>query len=190
MCLLELNPSHFSKDISKKYGLCGRCKKCNKTYKESYRKRNKAKIAERKKEYYTKNREKVKLKAAEYRETLDKDAVSTYNKKYRKENIEKHKEHKSRWQKNNRHKTRSSTARRRAARIQATPGWLTEEQLNDIKFIYQQAEELQWLSEEPFEVDHIVPLRGKEVCGLHVPWNLQILPRDMNRKKSNLFKGD
>lgn len=61
----------------------------------------------------------------------------------------------------------------------ATPPWLTEAQLRKIDSIYAAA------AREGREVDHIVPLGGKNVCDLHVPRNMQLLSADENKRKSN-----
>ena len=62
---------------------------------------------------------------------------------------------------------------------------LTKEQRAEIKAIYLRAIRLTKTTGEKYEVDHIVPLNHPRVCGLHVPWNLQVLPRELNGKKSN-----
>lgn len=91
------------------------------------------------------------------------------------------------WRKVNRGKCNAITRKYEAAKLQRTPKWLTKEQLQEMEEFYVQAKELQWLSDptDPLEVDHIIPLQGDEVSGLHVPWNLQILPESSNRRKGN-----
>lgn len=80
--------------------------------------------------------------------------------------------------------TNNNTATRRARKLQATLKCLTPEDLEAIKEFYIVARWLTEAFEEDFHVDHIIPLNGKTVCGLHVPWNLQILTA-----KENLEKG-
>jgi hypothetical protein len=76
---------------------------------------------------------------------------------------------------------------RQARKIQATPVWLTKENWKQIENIYVAAKETALLAGFDCQVDHIVPLRGKDVCGLHVPWNLRITSRSYNSKKRNNF---
>lgn len=82
-------------------------------------------------------------------------------------------------------KMTAKAVNRLAEKAKRTPSWLSEIHLEEIRNFYKEAQDLRWLSNEPLEVDHIVPLRGKEVSGLHVPWNLQILPASLNAAKSN-----
>ena len=75
-------------------------------------------------------------------------------------------------------------ARRRRFR-QATPKWLTAEHKLEIRMKYRLAIELSRRLGTPHAVDHIVPLQGEEVCGLHVPWNMEVITQEENLKKSN-----
>lgn len=74
---------------------------------------------------------------------------------------------------------------RRGLKWDATPQWLSESHAAQIRAIYDHARDCSVVTGERYEVDHIVPIKGKNVCGLHVPWNLQVLPMSENRKKSN-----
>ena len=71
--------------------------------------------------------------------------------------------------------------------FRARPDWAVYPEL--YAKIYNSAREMREAGKE-VEVDHIVPLRSPLVCGLHVPWNLQILPRVENNKKSNKWWPD
>lgn len=77
------------------------------------------------------------------------------------------------------------SAEKRVKRRLSRPSCLTPEQEQQIKDFYWLAKDLTAVSGEVYHVDHIVPLKGKNVCGLHVPWNLQVLPADINLSKGN-----
>jgi len=66
-----------------------------------------------------------------------------------------------------------------------TPPWLTETHKKEIENFYWLSKDLECITGEKYHVDHIMPIRGENICGLHVPWNLQVLPSDINIKKSN-----
>jgi hypothetical protein len=89
--------------------------------------------------------------------------------------------------KNYKHKKACREASRRSQKLKATPRWLTEEHLKLIENFYWLCADLKAVTGEVYHVDHIVPLRGKNVCGLHVPWNLQVLPGDLNVSKNNRY---
>lgn len=74
---------------------------------------------------------------------------------------------------------RANLARYRARKNNAMPAWLTTEHKAQIRSIYAEA------TMRGLEVDHAVPIRSKIVCGLHVPWNLQLLTPHENATKSN-----
>lgn len=80
---------------------------------------------------------------------------------------------------------RVKTNMRRRRHRQATPPWLSKEQVAQIRQIYRSAQELTAATGVLYEVDHFVPLASEVVCGLHVPWNLQVVPREINRRKTN-----
>ena len=65
----------------------------------------------------------------------------------------------------------------------ATPPWLTESQRAAMKELYEACP-------VGSNVDHIVPLDSKIVCGLHVPWNLQHMGFAENMRKSNTWWPD
>lgn len=108
----------------------------------------------------------------------NKDRVIEIKRAYVARNPEKVAESKRKWVKANKHKILAKTIRYQASKRNQVPKWLTKDEIKKIEQFYINCP-------QGYEVDHIIPLRGKNVSGLHVIWNLQYLTRSENRKKSN-----
>lgn len=91
----------------------------------------------------------------------------------------------SEFQKRNPDKNCEKTARYRSKKINAMPAWLSKDDISKIKSVYKMCRALSKKTGIPHEVDHIIPLNNPLVSGLHVPWNLQIITKDENLRKSN-----
>ena len=119
----------------------------------------------RAKEYYDENKEKMRASAARrYHSDID-SSRKYYRRKARQ------------WLKENRSKNRARSARKNAEKLKRTPAWADMESVN---FFYE-------CCPDGCHVDHIIPLRGKTVSGLHIETNLQWLPAEENLRKSNKF---
>jgi len=86
------------------------------------------------------------------------------------------------------HLTNANASKRRAALLQRIPIWQTEFDELKIKCIYSVAAMLTKVNNEPWTVDHIIPLQGKIVSGLHVPSNLQLMRARENEAKRNKYE--
>jgi len=96
----------------------------------------------------------------------------------------------SEFQKRNLDRGAAKTAQYNAKKRDAFPRWLSKEDIAKIRSIYKMCRQLSKKTGIRHNVDHIVPLNGENVSGLHVPWNLQIITAEDNRKKSNLILED
>lgn len=149
------------------------CKECDKAKAKKYRENNKEKIKLAKKSKYLANKEKIKLRTkAYYKANLE---------ACRKRNNEYHRKYYAK----NPTRFLVKYLERRTLKERRTPKWLSPEQKAEITSIYAKAKDLRELRGQIVEVDHIEPLKGKNVCGLHVPWNLRIISKAENRSKGN-----
>lgn len=96
-----------------------------------------------------------------------------------------HKEYLKEYRKRNWDKQLFYASKRRAKKLQAMPKWLTPEELDSIRLIYGECKRISIDTGIVHNVDHIYPLQGKDSCGLHVPWNLQVITKTDNLKKGN-----
>lgn len=169
-CLKEIRPDHV------RHGrfVCTNCRLSREEYLKKYREDNKEHLSELNKRWRRENSEKLK----EYYRLRYLE-----NKEY---NREKGKEH----YQNNKAEYLYYSRTRKASQKQRTPPWLSKEQKKKILAFYREAKRLYEETGVKYHVDHIVPLQGEFVSGLHVPWNLQLLTEYENISKNNSFNYD
>ena len=82
-------------------------------------------------------------------------------------------------------KAKAHAAQKHAAQIERSPEWRSSERIDEI---YKSADEATQITGVPHEVDHVIPLQGEHVSGLHHQDNLMVVPRRDNRAKYNIFE--
>ena len=112
------------------------------------------------------------------------EKAKIYANNYRKQNKEKIHNFRKEWLEKNPGKSIVYIAKRRSAKLLRTPKWLNSGHFFEIESVYKYCDSLRKIGLN-YEVDHIVPLRGKFVSGLNVPWNLQVISMTDNRSKGN-----
>ncbi len=143
-----------------------------KEYVKNWRQNNRDKMYAYTKKWNTANREKRKQVVNSWR-NRNPDKIKQINKKAG-----------AKWAKNNKGLRGAISRRRQIALINRTPAWADHEKIN---IIYMECEKITKETGVPHEVDHVIPLQGQYISGLHVHDNLQIIERSKNRSKQNKF---
>ena len=99
--------------------------------------------------------------------------------------VEERRLHREKYKKQNPELYKAFVSVRKRRHKKATPPWVTPDQKFAMRQLYLEAMKLTKITGERYVVDHIVPLINPDVCGLHVPWNLQVMTQEENLKKSN-----
>ena len=186
VCKEEKDFSFFNTSKTSVSGYKSACKDCTKIQKAESYQRTKEKHLKRCAEWQRNNKDKKNAINARYRNS-HKESIAAHLKVYYEANKEKVAKRTSEWAKSNLGTTSANRRIDQARKINRVPAWLTESDLLRMKCYYQVAAMRTRESGQKWHVDHIIPLRGKEVSGLHVPNNLQVITAAENRKKRNLF---
>lgn len=169
-----------------RYTVSRKCVQCAKDAAIAWNKANIIRYREIKKK--SRDPEKESARYKEWR-LANPDKVRQKNANWQSANWDKFLTISAKWKKRNRGHVNAKSAERRNAKDQRTPLWLTDQDFAAMAKIYAMADELTKAYGYVWHVDHIIPLRGALVSGLHVPANLQILPGSANMSKGNRFYG-
>ena len=186
-CLRELDETKYPNHKGFKDGLDSRCKQCKTTAAKLYRERHTQSCQKMWHEYNTRS------------------DIQEYHKQWKEGHQEQYKASQKMWVERNKDRINKRTqqyakehpewkaaqcAKRRATKLQAMPLWTTKDDL----FLIEEAHNLASLRSQLFSfawnVDHVVPLQSDTVCGLHVWWNLQVIPKTLNISKGNRYWPD
>lgn len=179
-CRQTKDHSQFNRHKGRADGFNNICKTCKKAVYHQNAEREKATRRKR----YKNNRNKELANNKAWRQN-NPNGAAVASKNWRENNPDKNRKSKRNWLGNNLDKNAASAAKYHAAKKNRTPPWLKEDHLIEIQKFYTEAAELSTQKGIKYSVDHIVPLQGETVSGLHVPWNLQVIPMTDNSRKGN-----
>jgi hypothetical protein len=212
-----LDEFQLDKRRNKHYGTCRKCRvkaqndrrlanldesrKRTREYLQVWRAKNPEKVAATNKKYDEKNRDKRSEYAKQYRKAnpekmqelakawakANPEKIRGYMQKASKAWHERNPDYLSNFYKANKERYVAARARRRAAQDSATPAWLTAIDKAMIQEMYDVSEARYIQTGIKHHVDHIVPINGKNVAGMHVPWNLQVITAHENLSKGWRF---
>ena len=159
--------------IAERFVSNGRCVECAHECGRDWRAANPERVREYWREYRAANADSLREYMREYR-AANADSLREYER-----------EQNRKWKAANPEKCAAHGAARRARRLKPTPAWAD---LSEIEKFYNLARRLMETTGEEHHVDHIIPLQGRRVCGLHVETNLQVLTAADNLAKGNRFE--
>lgn len=159
------------------------CNKCSETLRYSRSKRCVACVITSHKVWREENHDRHLAKSKAWN-MANSDKQRANLKEWVRKNPEKLKKIHKAYRDRNPHVMAAMAAKRRAAKSKAT---IWPEYDLAIKTVYFGREMMEDLTGKPYHCDHVIPLRGKNVCGLHVPYNLKVIPANDNMRKGNRF---
>lgn len=170
--------------LSERYASTTVCVECIKIQSTEWRKNNPEKYSASMRKWIENNREIHGTRVKRW-QTANKDKIRDIQKAWVAANPEKVKAKTLRYIKKHPEAYTAKAATSVARRAKRVPQWLTSED----RWLMREAYNLAKLRTRMFgftwEVDHIIPLRAKLASGLHVPTNLQVIPKTENRNKRN-----